>query len=381
MVEHNIRKPFHAKIATPGQKPAAFPGTKRRLSRTRKRRLCFSWEGIVIKVYPLLGLSLVKRNRVAGYGLWTLARSLDTAGSGRAVYSAVRSAAVAIMGADRFKRALAQGQHAGMFHISRSSRSGGVKYLYLSGLLTVARGAGCDSVGAVPVFIEDSALKSSAEFKAALWAAFHAGRSRKAAGNPISRETLETITEIPARTQREYEHRAGVIVTRNYAVSEITAAKPERKQLTKSTGEMRSTSRTADGLRDQHPGAFVVNHANGKISVAWPLPNTYQTNLETSPRGMSKRVNVALKTDDLFFCAERATSIRRRKLFHDTQKRAHKTAGRYALPSATGYNREQLDGPDSIFYATGRVTRKGGHLWHVVPIASLDYSPTARVSL
>ena len=63
--------------------------------------------------------------------------------------------------------------------------------------------------------------------KAHFYASFHSGRKHN---DPISRETLEEVTGIPARMQREYEKIAGISKRQNMAVGERHTAENVQKR-------------------------------------------------------------------------------------------------------------------------------------------------------
>ena len=80
------------------------------------------------------------------------------------------------------------------------------------------------------------------EVRAHFYASFHSGRP---AANPISRQTLENITGLSPRTQRDYDRLANVKRQRNIAVG------PKHTQ----------TSRRGDVLAAGQGGLFVCRQS------------------------------------------------------------------------------------------------------------------------
>ena len=155
------------------------------------------------------------------------------------------------------------------------------KRLWLSGLHRIAHTLDLTRLQGFPIELPVEALLGGIQAtRAAFYAAFHSGRESK----PISRETLESVSGIAQRTQRTYDHIAGVGRQRNVAIGE------------------RYTPENAQERAWQHGRAvfhFVDAHGrqgrrNGTY-VAWHLPNSYEATYHRRSRGSRKRLNRRLK--------------------------------------------------------------------------------------
>jgi len=90
--------------------------------------------------------------------------------------------------------------------------------IWLLGAARVATELNVERLTGLPVAIPAMGLvKGMMTANAHLYASFHSGRK---SNNPISRETLEKISDIPARMQRLYEEITGTDKQRNIAIGE-----------------------------------------------------------------------------------------------------------------------------------------------------------------
>jgi hypothetical protein len=149
------------------------------------------------------------------------------------------------------------------------------------------------------------------EVKAHFYASFHSGRKR---ANPISRETLEKITQVPARTQREYEKTAGVAAQRNFAVGERHTAENVQKR---AWFHGRAVFDFIDYHGQQGP-------EKGHY-VAWHLPNSYTGCHAVCSKGRQKKINRQI---DLVKQKVRGNGLERNRLFHSNGAAAGKVYNR-----------------------------------------------------
>ncbi len=236
-----------------------------------------------LKVYPGLAAQALKRDVEQGLGLWSLARALDTTGSGRVSAETLQQVATELDLAGsrdgKFKRALAQAKEFDLLSVTVRRRRGvTTEVIEIRSAERAARSLGADSLGARPVLVPTAKLSKVGAWRAELWAAHLAGFAKRS--TPISQATLRDLTGVPDRTQREYNRTADVEVTYNIAVSQLDGRDPEAVM----TAMM------------QHSGVFTVkDQATGQTRVAWPLPANYRVDLDRLPRGRMRKINRALK--------------------------------------------------------------------------------------
>jgi hypothetical protein len=144
------------------------------------------------------------------------------------------------------------------------------------------------------------------ELKAHFYAAFHSSRAGEHEyGPPVSRATIETVTNVPRRTQQVYERRARVRTRPNIALGPAVPGQPTGA----GTAEP-STSTAAQELAWQHGRAYFQFTDRrgqygrpGKSYHAWRLPNSYRGPHPCLPRGRQRRLNRQLAV----LCIKRGT--------------------------------------------------------------------------
>lgn len=305
-------------------------------------------------MYPLLGTTLLQRaeagvKHTAGYGLWCLARSLDTRGAGKVEIAALKAQALELgMSSHKYRRAMLNGIAGGMFTLAGD-------VVYLASLERLAQLYETE-VGERAVYVEASKIARAGSWHAAIWSAVHASRKsahvvmkKNQAGElktsvkfsapaPIARATLESITGINQRQQRRLEARAGVVRQRQYAAYGNGSAKPgHAAQACEFTGRAHY---------------FQVG---GQV---WSeLPSVHKSKLAPNKaRGNVVKINRSLRYV-LFDGADGQRGARRR-LYCDNVLQAEKTVRRH-------------DGPDEVFYkpAGKRTTVSGARVWRVFNVA------------
>ena len=147
-----------------------------------------------------------------------------------------------------------------------------------------------------PVYVPSTAvIGSTKEFKAAIYAAFHAGREWQGRGEvkkPIARETMQGIMGVSSSTQQDYDSIANVRTEKNIAIL--------------ATNDAQEAAWQTDG------GAFPFTDWNGKngkkggVYIARQLPNDYHSKLKTASRANTIRTNERLnaKMDNMGINAE-----------------------------------------------------------------------------
>jgi hypothetical protein len=243
-----------------------------------------------IKVYPDIALGMLRQEQAAAGRLWLLLRHLDSDGCGVIRVATIRKvlttpkAPLRLCCWRQLRNLLRQGD--GVFWHRDKER------VWLRSAGRVAVALGVTQLNGRPVAVPVKHLVGSiGEARAYLYASFHAGRQlvseRRTGQKPIARDTLTELTGLTDESQRGYERRVGVRVSRNFVVGAGTT--PSSKE---------------ERLWQQGGGAFeFVDHQGGQGRpgnryIAWQLPNSYTVSLTHRPKGRQKRINRMLS--DLF---------------------------------------------------------------------------------
>lgn len=307
----------------------------------------------VVRVYPGLCAAAMQAGHSAALAVWTLARHVDARGAGRVDAGDLRATALSRSGPrwtkSKFYRAVREARALGLLEVvdlqrTRHGRAGDGKVIVLRSLARAALALGVTDVGAAPVIVRLSALRTPQIFKAALLAAFKGARSHHT-HNPISRGALRTAAGPCARTQRSYErlhnsrHDGQVKTVRNFELTGLRAALlPELNQIRRGKYFLRC----------------------GKVIRS--LPNSYDASaLRTGGRSGLRKVNHVISGGLLnsaggqhkrvyFASAETAEAAEEK-----ARKSERKTAR--GVPSGLQPNPAQ-----KRFYPTGHA-RTGARLW------------------
>lgn len=322
---------------------------------------------MMLRVDPAVAVAVLEAGHEQAYAVWLLARALDAQGRGRLELTALTLAAAEYgFSPSRWKRWLAAALELGLLTTGRHG------YVRLLGLKPVCLKLGVKGLPGLPVAVLATALSSIGQWRANLWAAWHAGRSRRP-DVPIARDTLEHVTGVPARTQRAYEIRAGVARQENIVVD-------SEHPLTPAAAEAWALAQHE--LRDR-PGAFVVTKKirNSKQLVAfraYHLPNTYQSPLATTKRGRRRQINRTVRFYANHLVDDRGPGPcigvdRTPRVFFNDSKAARDSLRAYGrehvtLPSGERVRRREVKpDPREEVYVTVRWTRAGRRVWKPLP--------------
>jgi len=180
-----------------------------------------------IRIYPSLAITLLNHeNRlnggpVAAIGrLWLTLRATANERGGRVSYEDARQmitgkdSPLYLFGKRQFKKLLARGE--GVFWTRAYNRQGEL-IIWLKSSVNVAEYFGLEQFSGKLSEIPTSKLTGSiGDFKAVLYAGWVAGRGDNA--NPITRDKKNELTGCSKYRQRSYEDKAGIQVSRNYAI-------------------------------------------------------------------------------------------------------------------------------------------------------------------
>lgn len=140
--------------------------------------------------------------------------------------------------------------------------------LYLKGLRKTCRYLGVDRLRKSPVLLPLEVFRKIGDFKAHVYATLFNGNDR-----PMSRQTINQITGISNRSQRNYEKKARVQTTQNWSRSRL----PHR------------LSKEALGQGEYQ------RYEKGVWYLYKRLPDTRSTNYQVARRGMLRRLNRVLR--------------------------------------------------------------------------------------
>jgi hypothetical protein len=240
-----------------------------------------------VKLYPDIGLGMLRQELAAPGRLWLLMRYLDKEGSGvlridiLADNLTEKASALHLCGKRQLRNLLRDGE--GVYWARDKER------IWLRSAAKVAYALGVKRLSGRPVALPVAALLDGiGTFRAHLYAAFHSGRVKDTPHGeramPIARETMAELSGVGQSSQRTYEERVGVEVQANFAVGDIS---------TKENQENRAweKGRALFELKDYRG----QQGKKGKTYLAWQLPNTYVGQHRHRPRGRQKRINRELK--------------------------------------------------------------------------------------
>ncbi len=321
---------------------------------------------IKVRVDPALAVAVRKGRQEKGYAIWLLARTLDQAGRGRVDREALAELAErAGLSRKRWTRWLQDAVRSAFVSVGRRG------FVRLASLERVCLQLRVEGLPGLPVETP-ATLDKIGRWRAQLWAAWHAGRSRQP-DVPIARATMQRITGLPARTQRVYEQRARVRRRQNLAIDTAHPLTPEAAE---------AWVRAAREFRGR-PGAFAIYRklrSNQTVVAyrAYHLPNTYQSPLTPTKRGRRRSIHRT--------CRFRATHLvthggpgscdvakRTPRIFFDCASAAQESLRAYdrkreRLPSGERVRRaESQPDPRAEVYAPRGFTRAGRRLWKPLP--------------
>jgi hypothetical protein len=240
---------------------------------------------LAVKLYPDIGLAMLRRELTAPGRLWLLLRLLDREGEGRLRIVVIEEAITnldsphRLCGQRQLRNLLKAGE--GLFWTRDR------EWLWLRSAAKVAYGLGATRLTGRPVALPLSVLLGGiGDFRAQLYAAFHSGRGKPHGRQamPIARQTLRDLSGVGRVSQRAYERRVGVKAQTNYAVGEAAVPHQQEKRAAQQ-GTAVFTLKDSDGQHGQP----------GQSYLAWQLPNSYDSRHQQRPKGRQRRINRELK--------------------------------------------------------------------------------------
>lgn len=237
-----------------------------------------------VKLYPDIGLGMLRQSLAAPGRIWLLLRLIDTRGAGWVFTETARvqltgkQAVLRVCGWRQMRNLLRQGE--GIFWHRDKKR------IWLHSLAKTARALGVSRLTGKPVKIPVSVLTGTiGDTRAHLYAAFHSGRMQDTEKTrPISRRALTVLSGVGATSQRHYEEKTKVRTRANYAAGDVADAENGKERAWQ-------VGRALFKLRD-------VNGRHGKtgrVYWAWRLPNSYAGPHQKASKGRQRRVNRELR--------------------------------------------------------------------------------------
>lgn len=302
-----------------------------------------------IKFWPIMGIMANKHNNGGAWRVYVLAKHLDMPGRGAIAEAELEVYMTKLRIAPRsWRRWIHQARAMGLLkEISKQD----IPWYVLASHQAAAIAMGCDYIGTRPA-MTDAASLFGPGWRSIVWAAYEQTHQ----GRPISRQTQENITGVPASTQRAYDNQAHVIRTADYC---LTGLSPDHL-----AGEQEINGR---------PGAFIWKYRkHGKTyeQVAYRLPDSRQANhvADAINRGRSKKINKAIRqqADRLFIMQQARSSscMSEGPYLRIFNKSA--TEARAQLRKAIKADISQDQGPQEIYLRHRSIKR--ADLWQAIPI-------------
>jgi hypothetical protein len=283
-----------------------------------KRPLPSSGHEETVKLYPDIGMAMLRQGITAPGRLWLLLRHLDQ--EGRGVLRVVnithqltpKTSKLHLCGKRQLRNLIKEGE--GIFWTRNKEK------LWLRSAAKVAHQLGVVRLTGSPVALPVTALLDGiGSFRAHLYAAFHSGRVKQSGhgqqARPIARETLASISGVGASSQRTYEKQTGIQVRANIALGQGLSKENQEAGAWQKGGALFE-------LRDY----CGQQGKQGKTYLAWQLPNSYIGKQQHQPKGRQKRINREL--NDLVMkgmpgnVEETSGSQRLEKVYHPNGKLA-----------------------------------------------------------
>ena len=240
-----------------------------------------------VKLYPDIGLGMLRQEMTAPGRLWLMLRYLDEEGRGVIRIDIItrtlakKSSKLRLCGQRQLRNLLNDGE--GIFW-NRDNDC-----VWLNSAARVAYALNVEGLTGQPVALPVAAMvEGIGAFRAHLYAAFHSGRTKDTPHGeqamPIARDTLAGLSGVGRSSQRTYEERVGLQVQANFAIGHLATKENQEKQAWHQ-GQALFELKDYRGQQGK----------KGKTYLAWQLPNTYIGQHQHRPKGRQKRINRKLK--------------------------------------------------------------------------------------
>ncbi len=240
-----------------------------------------------VKMYPDIGLGMLRREMTAPGRLWLMLRAIDKEGQGNILIDRAKellvkeSSPLRLCGQRQWRNLLREGD--GVFWTRDREQ------IWLRSVAKVALALGVERLTGQPVALPVTALLAGiGAFRAQLYTAFHSGRTKESVRGrqvmPIARVTLAGLSGIGVSSQRVYEKETKLKVQANFAVGEVAT---EENRENRAWAQGQAVFELTDYRGQQG--------RKGETYLAWQLPNSYLGQHQHRPKGRQKRINRELK--------------------------------------------------------------------------------------
>ena len=240
-----------------------------------------------VKLYPDIGLGMLRREMTAPGRLWLMLRAIDKEGQGSIPIERAKELLVTesspwrLCGQRQWRNLLREGD--GVFWTRDR------EHIWLRSVAKVALALGVERLTGQPVALPVTALLAGiGAFRAHLYTAFHSGRNKESVRGrqvmPIARVTLAGLSGVGASSQRAYEKQTKLKVQANFAVGEVAT---EENRENRAWVQGQAVFELTDYRGQQG--------RKGETYLAWQLPNSYLGQHQHRPKGRQKRINRELK--------------------------------------------------------------------------------------
>ena len=240
-----------------------------------------------IKLYPDIGLGMLRQEMTAPGRLWLMLQALDETGRG---CISISTAKELLVGEKAIWPLCGQRQWRNLLHLGeRVFWTRDKEFIWLRSTARVGLALGVQHLRGRPVAVPLTAMLGGiGPFRAHLYAAFHSGRSKETSRGrqvmPIARVTLGNLCGVGVSSQRASEKEKKIHVQANFAVGAVV------------TEEMRETRAWEQGAALFELSDYLGRQgAKGQRYLAWQLPNSYLGQHQHRPKGRQKRINRKLK--------------------------------------------------------------------------------------
>jgi hypothetical protein len=236
-----------------------------------------------VKLYPDIGLGMLRQEMTAPGRLWLLLRYLDKEGRGvLRIDITVKlltsdASKLHICGKRQLRNLLHDGE--GVFWTRDKV------HIWLHSAAKVAHALEVNRLTGSPVTVPLKALLAGiGTFRAHLYGAFHSSRLKVSSHGkqavPIARDTLAGLSGVGRSSQRAYEAKLGLPVQPNFAVGHLSTEENREKYAW-------TQGQALFELKDYHG----QQGKKGRTYLAWQLPNSYIGQHQHRPKGRQKRIN------------------------------------------------------------------------------------------
>ena len=301
----------------------------------------------------------MREKKESQYGLWLLARSLDTNGDGILDFELLETEAILLWGYHKFRRVFRQTRNFGWLRPfkRKADRKQAVGILSLEKLALQFEDVFPLSL---PRLVDIETIATLSLWRATLLKVFHASRS--STKNPISRKTLEALTDISPRHQQRHEETVGIEKRRNYHQTDIEEVPGLVKE-----------------MQVSQPGTFAFTRKPGilgpkKKYITHQKPNSYYAYLERGNKNTTRRTNARLEKAIYGDVGTKRSCGQYGRLFYPTRDAAEqglRKASKNSVYNSGGVPSGFSNIPNTVFYRD--FSSKIGGFWKCLnPLTPYD---------